>query len=88
MARPLIYMAAVLGLLTAPLQTMAAPDSSQGARMFGACAACHSVMSSKVATHPPPLMGWSTTRIERPLRVTILVTLLPALAAAITLATN
>ncbi len=59
MARPLIYMAAVLGLLTAPLQTMAAPDSAQGARMFGACAACHSLEPNRNMTGPSLAELWN-----------------------------
>jgi cytochrome c len=59
MDRPLIYMAAVLGLLTVTLQTMAAPNPTQGARIFGACAACHSLAPDRNMTGPSLAELWN-----------------------------
>ena len=59
MDRPLIYMAAVLTLLTGIPQAMAAPTNpAQGERMFGACAACHSLEPNRNMTGPSLAGVW------------------------------
>ena len=59
MDRPLIYVAAVLSLLTRIPLTMAAPmNSAQGERMFGACAACHSLEPDRNMTGPSLAELW------------------------------
>jgi len=60
MDRPLIYMAAVLTLLTGIPQAMAAPTNpAQGERMFGACAACHSLEPDRNMTGPSLAELWN-----------------------------
>ena len=63
MNRPLVCMAAVLGLLAGISQSTAAPANlAQGARMFGACSKsdqCLSIVAGRrFPVTQPPLQDW------------------------------